>query len=157
MSLTPAEKLAGRAFRDELVAWLEALNQSEPTVMQPPSVTRHVRHDCPARSGLSTSFEMKEIYVTSPVYNVCSCGAMIAGDEAGWHHPVSGCERFVVPAGRFALIYTEGKCACGMTGRSPEGRLVDAWERPPMGRTQRQWRTTGTAEKSPASGRTSSP
>ena len=127
--LSVAEKEAGRELRAEIRAWLARRNDADPPGVLVPSVLHHVRHDCPDRGGVSTSFEMKERYVLVPA-------------------------RPGLEAGRLAFIFTEGGCRCGMTGRSGDVRVVDAYDRPPMGRSVLEWQTTVTAAVSPASGRT---
>jgi hypothetical protein len=136
--LTHAEKLAGRRFRDEQQATLDRQNQEAPPDVFPPPQLHHYRHECPARGGTSTSFDMREVYITSPRYDVCTCGEAVSAPEASagaCHHPRPGCRRTEVPAGRLGFIYRAGKCGCGLTGRSRSGRVVDAQERPPMGRS----------------------
>lgn len=129
--LTPGEKAAGRELRGEIRAWLARRNAEDPPGMLVPSVLRHVRHDCPDRGGVSTSFGMREKYVLVPA-------------------------RGGLAAGRLAFIFTEGRCRCGMSGRSGDVRVVDAYDRPPMGRSVLEWQTTVTAAASPESGRTPS-
>lgn len=110
MSLTRQEKTAGRAFRDAAQAQLLASIEADPPDHLVPNFLAYYRHTCPAREGRSTALELREVYVASPSY------------------PEQG-----VAAGRFAFIYKQGSCrGCGQTARSRAGRLVDAWERPPI-------------------------
>jgi hypothetical protein len=102
--LTRAEKAIGRAWRAERLAALQALNAENPPGELVPPFGRHFRHNCAARQGRSTSFELKERYDRCP------------DAPLGW-------------------IWKEGKCACGLTARSSDGYVVDARERPPLGRT----------------------
>jgi hypothetical protein len=104
MPLTKEQRAAGRAWREQCRAALSELNKTSPPDLPVLAVTRHTRHNCSARGGLSKSFELREHYDLSP-------------------------------DGILAWIWKEGKCACGMTGRSVDGYIVDARTRPPLGRT----------------------
>jgi hypothetical protein len=129
MALSSAEKRVGKVFRDEREADLKILN-----AMQPPGIVvhywgpRHYRHECLARGGRSVSFDIREVYILSPQLWVCYCSSVL-------ERPHDDCQGAVkVEAGRFGFFYREGKCACGITARSLDGLLVDAYERPPLAR-----------------------
>lgn len=108
--LTQEEKLAGRFWREQCQDALRALNILEiPDVVVPLFAGRFFRHECPARGGRSTSFEVKEVYRPNP-------------------------ELTDLPEGRLAWIYREGRCGCGLTARSADGRVVDAHVRAPLRR-----------------------
>ena len=108
MTLSTEEKAAGRVFRDEMQAALLRSHTADPPDHTVPNFLSLYRHSCPARQGRSTALELKEVYVSSPSYPD-------------------------VPAGRFGFIYKQGVCrGCGQTARSRAGRLVDAYERPPI-------------------------
>jgi hypothetical protein len=110
MPLSPEEKAAGRAFRDEMQVALLRSHTADPPDHVVPNFIALYRHACPRRQGRSTALELKERYIPSPPY------------------PDHG-----VPAGRFAFIYREGVCrGCGQTARSKAGRLTLAEERPPL-------------------------
>lgn len=133
--LTGPEKVAGRRFRDWQCGLLAESLAADPPDLAPSLWNAHIRHNCAARDGRSTSFRMHEVYVLSPAYAVCSCGETVAASEEGSHHPVTGCQRTEVPAGRFAFFYKEGKCSCGLTGRSLLGQFVIAADRSPAGKS----------------------
>jgi hypothetical protein len=147
------EKLAGRWFKARMDAWLERLNAEDPPNFTVPEVLRNPRHDCVHRGGVSTSFRMAEVCVLSPEIWVCYCGA--SGLLIPESFPHRDCDGGVMaaPEGRFGFLYSEGRCRCGIHGRSPLGRIVDAYDRPPMGRV-RAWQTTDMAARSPESGKT---
>jgi hypothetical protein len=110
VALTEKEKLVGRQFRDDCNAWLGEFNRTNPPTFDSPHFIGVFRHLCPARDGRSLAIELKEQYLFSPIY-----------------------EEQEVPAGRFGFLYREGRCrACGQDARSHRGRVVDAWERPPL-------------------------
>lgn len=109
MPYTESEKAAGRAFRDQAQADLTAHIAAHPPTYTVPHLISILRHACPARGDRSTALELKEIYLRSPA----------VGD---------------VPEGRFGFISKQGRCRlCDQTAASTEGRLVDAWTRPPLG------------------------
>jgi hypothetical protein len=109
--LTHAERAAGRAWRSGQDAALHNLNAVLPVNEHPLPYVRHIRHLCPGAGGRSVSFDYAEIYVTSPA---------LEPD---------------IPAGRFAYVYREGRCAlCEHTARSLTGRVVDGITRLPSGR-----------------------
>jgi hypothetical protein len=110
VSLTVAERDAGRAFRDSAQADLLATFDTDPPTFTVPNFLALYRHNCPARHLRSTALECKEVYLHSPAYPY-----------------------WAVPAGRFGFIYRAGTCRhCSATARSRAGRLVDAHARPPM-------------------------
>jgi len=110
MKLTIPEKEVGRRFRDQAQADLLATFETAPPTYTVPNFIALYRHNCPARNGLSTALELKEMYRASE-----------ADPEWG------------VPAARFGFIWREGRCrSCGQTARSRAGRLVDAHQRPPI-------------------------
>ena len=135
--LSQAERLAGRAFRTAQRLRLASLPAADVT---PSQWVHHYRHECEARGGQSTSFEMREVYIPSPGYFACSCGELVSAAEtvlaaSVQHQPGPGCQLTEVEPGRLAFVYREGRCTCGLTGRSHDNRVVDARERAPLGRT----------------------
>lgn len=105
VELTPAEKAAGRAFRDRMQA--ADAPQLAAADMVVPVYLAVLRHKCPGRGDISTSLDLIEHYIRSP-------------------------RDGQVPAGRFAWIFRDGSCRrCGLTARTP-GRLVAADSRPPL-------------------------
>lgn len=131
-SLTDSEKIAGRYFRHLSQTRLEESHVSDSPTFVPPPWLRHYRHNCLLRGDRSTSLELKEVYVFSPELWVCYCSAIDELKLGSFPH--SDCQggKVLSVEGRFGFIYKEGKCACGATARSIVGRLVDAWERPPI-------------------------
>jgi len=126
--LTPAELAAARLFRGQQRAALAKLDPPDITVSV---FVRQYRHNCSAQNGKSVALELREHYVRSPLYRVCYCSVVA---EQGPDFPHRDCDGSVIAAeaGRFAFIWTEGRCnACGTTARSSRGRLVDSAERPP--------------------------
>lgn len=108
--LTAQEKQAGRRFRDVEQALLDRRFETDPPTYTVNGLIAVYRHPCPARGGVSSMLELREIYLHSPPYT----------DPE-------------VPAGRFGFIYREGSCRqCGHTALSRIGRIVDAGERPPL-------------------------
>jgi hypothetical protein len=155
--LTEIEKVAGLEFRKEQMARLTRLNEEEPADTMPPVLLHHIRHVCPVL-GKSVSFEMREVYVPSPPFLVGLAdgdGTLMAlemteeryaevAEFTEWTREIMGEElalrlsvvRGLIPSGRFGFIYREGRCAdCKLSGRSRKARLVDAAERPPLGRS----------------------
>lgn len=108
--LTEAEKTAGLRFQGQMRSELHLLFETaSPDHVMLPYIAVF-RHHCAARMNRSTSLEMPEVYITSPAY-----------------------EDLCVPEGRFAFIWREGRCRlCGETAWTQPGRLVDAYERPPL-------------------------
>lgn len=135
MPFTPDEKIAGRWFREQSQAVLDALNNSDPPALLVLPFGRHFRHNCEARGNRSISFETKEQYDTNAgdIW-VCSCHAI---GNHGSDFPHDDCQggRVLAVAGTFAWIWKQGKCTCGLTARSREGYVEDARTRPPLGRT----------------------
>jgi hypothetical protein len=110
VALTENEKKAGKKFRVQAELDLELLNEKDPPTYEVPFFLGIYRHLCNARKGRSTGMELKEQYLLSPIY------------------PEEN-----VPAGRFGFVFREGRCrACGQTARSRVGRIVDAFDRPPL-------------------------
>lgn len=106
--LTPEEKAAGVVFRDEQQARLLASFETDPPTFTVLPWHKNYRHECSARNDVSTALELHEMYVLSSA----------SGD---------------IPAGRFGFIYKEGICrGCKSTARSRAGRIVDAYDRPPL-------------------------
>jgi len=134
VALTRDEKLAGRWFRQRCQEALDSLNETEPPVLLVLPFGRHFRHECSSRGGRSTSFELKEHYDLNPDIWVCYCSML--GEHSG-SFPHWDCQggRVLAASGIIAWIWKEGKCACGLTARSHAGFVVDARERPPLGRT----------------------
>jgi len=130
VALTPNEKIAGRKFRDDAQAALTASFESAPPTYPAPNFLAHIRHECPGRNDISTALELKEKYQLSPAYYVTDGTAIEVLDDA-----IQDPGGELIPAGRFAFIYKEGKCknkGCGHTARSKAGRFVDAHDRPPV-------------------------
>jgi hypothetical protein len=139
MSLSPEEKAAGRRFRDQAQATLLASFDSDPPDHTVPNFLALYRHSCPARQGRSTALELKEIYVSSPAYDVITLsGSVLHVAESTDPMLPETCRHegvviTFVPASRFGFIYRDGVCrSCRQTARSRAGRLIDAWERPPI-------------------------
>lgn len=143
-SLTPAEKAAGRTFRDTQQALLLASYRENPPDAVCPPFIRQYRHACEARGFRSVSLELEETYIPSPAYlaeeprlgtwevtKVRTENAREAVARA-MEDAIIRCE--IVPPARFGFIIKEGECkACGLTVRSKAGRLVDGIDRPAEG------------------------
>jgi hypothetical protein len=153
--LTDLEKGAGRWFRDQMNTRLAELNAGDPPGMVVPWVLHHVRHDCVARGGVSTSFEAREVYVPNPELWVCYCSAIRPFVSGSFPHEDCQGGKLALAGGRIAYVYREGRCACTLLGRSEVGDVVDATDRPPAGKVT-PWQTTEQGAKSPGSGRTPS-
>lgn len=144
MALTPAEKAAGRRFRDDAQAELLQSFEAEPPTYVVPNFLALYRHKCAKREGRSTALELKEIYVQSPGYTVIDTDPLTVVAESDTLVPSTavGPQRVMtyVPPGRFGFIYRAGTCrGCGQTARSKAGRIVDGHERPPIhGRVARR-------------------
>lgn len=109
--LTSQEKQAGRRFRDREQQLLDRRFETDPPTYTVNGLIAIYRHACRARGGLSTTLELREVYLSSPAYV---------------EHPS-------VPAGRFGFLYREGRCRhCGDAALTRVGRIVDARERPPL-------------------------
>jgi len=108
--LTSEEKVAGRIFRASVTAWWQRqwdLNQ--PYYEVPPMLSQY-RHVCPAQRGRTLALDLREVYVLSP-------------------------EIREMPAGRLGFVARRGRCVkCKRVAMSKSGRIVDAYERPPVGR-----------------------
>jgi hypothetical protein len=135
--LTPAERAVGRWWRDQQQAALDALNAVCPPDESRRPFVRHIRHLCPAGKHRSISFDYAELYLPSPQMSVLVKQAHSpaeAGISLGDPGDTDG-ERVEIPAGRFAFIYHEGRCAgCKRTARSKTGRVVDGLTRKPAGK-----------------------
>ncbi len=108
--LTEQEKVSGRKFRDAAQQRLEAQVVADNPYYVVPPYLAYYRHVCPA-VGKSISLGLAEMYVLSP-------------------------QDGEVPEGRLAFVYRRGHCAkCRRVAMSKVGRIVDAYERPPVGRT----------------------
>lgn len=138
--LSAETKAAGRVFRAQAQADLDALCATDPPDHTVPNVLAVLRHACPARGNRSSSLELTEIYRYSPGFLVETAGdGTLTVHE---HHPAADtpadipADMFVgtqIPAGRFGFIYRTGRCRrCRQTARSPTGRLTDGWGRPPL-------------------------
>jgi len=144
VALSDTEKKVGREWRDQQFAALSLLNQVSPPDLTVLSTHRYVRHDCPARGGVSFALELREHYERSPEFVAYLDGDRLAGlvlvnDGAGASWPVpEGHTAEVLPPGVFGFIWKWGKCsACGVIARSGDGRFVIASERPPDSRSAR--------------------
>lgn len=110
--LTEQEKIDGRRFRDEVSQWLRQQWEAEQPYYQAPTYLAVIRHLCPALGYKSVSLTLQEQYVLSPQKRV-------------------------------GFVYRRGKCPkCRRVALSKEGRIVDAYERPAMGRVV-QWGAEG--------------
>lgn len=139
--MTVAELAAAQAFRAGQRFTLSVKNDNDPPGVTVSVFAGNIRHDCPARGGASVFLEMREHYVRSPEAVVHMAddrvyGVALVDDGAGESWPeAEGFEATVVPAGRFAFIWTQGRCAaCSLVARSGTGRLVDTRLRPPSRR-----------------------
>lgn len=100
--LTPAQKKAGRIFRDQARARMAELVPRD--AHEVPGLLRHVRHECPLHAGRTWAVEMREHYLLNP-----------AMDE--------------LEEGRLAWVWKSGTCKCGFAIRSGDGRMVDRFAR----------------------------
>lgn len=131
MSLTSGEKAAGRSFRERKQDQLDRYCRRNPAGASCTSYISFYHHSCPSQGGANTGLTLHERYETSPGYRVMPGGFAreISPDE------VAVTAISVVLAGTFAFIWKEGSCTeCGLTVRSPKGRLVIAAARPPRER-----------------------
>lgn len=121
MSLTAAQKTAGRAFREAQLARLAAL----PAAARCSGFIREYRHSCIRASGVSVAIRMREHSEPSPAYGITAGGeAVVIPDEIAGHFAVApGVLGESVPAALFAFTWLDGKCTCGLTVRSA-GRVV---------------------------------
>ena len=131
MSLTSAQKAAGRQFRDASLAELVALNAREPADGPALVFWRVYRHDCPAAGGASVGIDLHEHYQFSPEYRVCHCSR--AGTVTlDFPHMDCGSNSVAAPEGFFGYVWKDGRCPdCGLAVRSEAGRLVVSADRPP--------------------------
>jgi len=131
VSLTAAQKSAGRLFRDAWRAALSGLNQAEPPDGRALAFWRVYRHDCPAHGGVSIGIDLHEHYEPSPPYWVCYCG-VVDRDRPDFPHRDCDGGKSITTGGFFAFIWKDGQCSdCGLTVRSGDGRLVLGSDRPP--------------------------
>lgn len=118
MPLTPLEKTAGRAFRDDRQRALDDLNAARPPGMLALPVWHVVRHECPAAGGASVGISLREVREDSPEYQSGIPGTGVSA-------------RVICAAGRFAFIWKEGKCSgCGQAVRTKHGRFDVRADRP---------------------------
>lgn len=121
LDLTDSQKRAGRAFRDEQQAALDALNVTAPPDKYVLSSWRVVRHDCPAAGGASIGITLREHRHESPEYWVDYCGAVGVHSEDFPHWDCQG-GLVTAAAGSFSFTWKDGKCSgCGETRRSRTG------------------------------------
>lgn len=134
--LSPAEKQAGRAFRDARQVALDARNAADPPGGVVSVYWRVPRHECPAAGGASIGITLRENYEPSPAYRVCYCGVVAPMSPDFPHHDCDG-SKVLAADGLFAFIWKEGRCfGCGLAVRTKVGRFVVAADRPPEnGRT----------------------
>lgn len=137
MSLTDSQKRAGRAFRDEQQAALDALNVTAPPDKYVLTCWRVVRHDCPAAGGTSIGITLREHRHESPEYWVCYCSAVEPFNLYVFPHEDCQGGLVTAAAGSFSFLWKDGKCSgCGETRRSRSGLLtVDTDRLADSGRT----------------------
>lgn len=117
VSLTGAEKLAGRAFRDDQRARLAAM----PEAAACSGFIREYRHACPKYRGASAAIRLREHSRLSELLVVYpDTGEVIR--KIGFALQ-AGPPYVTVPAGTFAFLWLDGHCSCGFTVRSA-GRVV---------------------------------
>ena len=124
MALTPYQKQAGRIFRDERQAVLDALNAVRPPARYVLTQWRVVRHLCPDRDGASVGISLREVREDSPEYWGCYCSAPPAPHSADFPH--SDCQGGMVVAAEslFGFVWKEGRCSgCGQELRSRRGLI----------------------------------
>ena len=144
MGLTQVEKIAGRAFRDSAQAALTESLATEPPFYKAPNFLSHWRHECPGNRGISMAIALKERYVMSPAYLVDPDAglAVLYASVITETEPIIPKGWEFIPAGRFGFVYKEGRCSasgCARSVRSPAGKVVDAYQRPPIeGRVARR-------------------
>lgn len=128
--LTPAEKKAGRAFRDICQARLGEL----PADATCPPYIVWFRHACSARADDAGTWAMplRQHYWTSPEYWVCYCSAIQPFVKYVFPHEDCQGGKPVAEAGKFAFIFRRGECPrCHLTVCSGSGRFVLAASHPP--------------------------
>lgn len=132
--LEPEERCAGRLFRQLAGAELTRLFAAvKPTYTVPPVIAVY-RHPCAGKHGLSCAMQLKEEWVPSPVMVVerADDGTLTAFVKDDWVVNLN-VDTWTVPQGRFGFIYRQGRCRmCGVAAMSKYGRIVDAYERPPL-------------------------
>lgn len=129
MSLTKAERVAGRVFRKSQQACLSAMQPAAPCS----PYIREYRHSCPKNNGISVAIAMREHYDTSPHYVIYPDGSVI--ETIGFALQAGPPGYVIVPPGLFAFIWLAGHCSsCHLAVRS-SGRLVLAADRPPERRS----------------------
>lgn len=128
MPLSPAEKTAGKLFRDAQQARLDVMPEAAPCA----PFIREYRHDCPKNGGASTVLRLHERYEESPEYWVCYCSTV--AEFVRYVFPHEDCQggKPITPPGFFGFIWLEGTCRCGLSVRSGRGRLVLKAARPPL-------------------------
>lgn len=135
MALEPEEKAAGRLFKSIAQAELDRTFVTDPPYYPVPTVIAVYRHACPCRDERSSALELREQYRPSPALVVeTEHGEHTAYLRSSWHvGRAREVDTWQIPEGRFGFIYREGRCRlCDRSARSRVGRLVDAWERPPV-------------------------
>jgi hypothetical protein len=122
VTLTPVQKKAGRAFRAERQAALDALNGREPPGQPVLVFWRVVRHECPEAGGASTCVTLREHRETSPAYWVCYCGVVSPLIPGSFPHSDCDGGKMVTAEGQFTFTWKEGHCSgCGLVLRSRAG------------------------------------
>jgi hypothetical protein len=133
VSLTDAEKRAGRHFRAFAAARFVQLAEETPEADFCPPYIVWYRHDCRERNQQGTwAMFLRQHYWTSPEYWVCYCGTV--EPLVLYVFPHEDCQggKPIAEAGKFAFIYREGECPrCHLLVRSGTGRFVFAAENPP--------------------------
>lgn len=127
------EKCAGRLFRDLASKALDEINANDPPDFAMLPVIGIYRHACAAKDGVSTAMDLKEVWVSSPriVVERADDNTLTAYEYSTWIP--KDIDTWTVPEGRFGFVTREGRCRfCGKTARSTVGRVVDAFNRPPM-------------------------
>lgn len=131
--LEPEEKCAGRLFRERASKALDETNVQDPPDFAVPPVIGIYRHACNAKDGVSSAMELKEVWTPSPriVVERADDGTLTAFLYAEW--TPKDIDTWTVPDGRFGFVIREGRCRfCGKKARSRFGRVVDAYDRPPL-------------------------
>lgn len=128
-SLGLKEKQAGKLFRAQCLADLQALDAPENVSFCPPYVVWY-RHEC-RRRGTWALF-LREHRWTSPEYWVCYCGVVGQLGLGGFPHDDCDGGVVIAPEGMFAFIWREGRCdRCNKVVRSGTGRFCLAEGNPP--------------------------
>ena len=138
MSLTDAQKSAGRKFRASCQAVLDKLNAASPPGGVAHPLHRVVRHPC--RDGASVGIELREHYQASPEYWVCYCGVVSEFDPYVFPHRDCDGGKAAAAEGLFCFVWKDGRCPdCGLVLRSARGLVDLAADRPP----EREKRASG--------------